>query len=58
MDPWLLVLSWLVVFVAGVEVGGRWAAWVAMTAVRHAGVEWEYQQALERLTDPEAWRNR
>lgn len=52
-----LLFVGLIGFVAGVEVGGRWASWIAMTAVRRAGVEWQFQRALEQLRDPNTWRN-
>jgi hypothetical protein len=57
-DPLLLLLSWLLCLVTGVEIGGRWAAWVAREAVRRAGAEREFELALDQLKDPRNWRKR
>lgn len=57
MDPLLLAVSWVICFVLGIEVGGHWASWIARKVVRYAGVEWEFEQALQALRDPRNWRD-
>lgn len=56
MDLLWLVLGGLVCFLGGVEVGGRWAAWLGRRAARHAGVSERFERALEELRSPTSWR--
>lgn len=58
MTPLLLVLSWLLCALVGFEIGGRLTGWMAMQAVPLAGVEWEFEHAMQQLSDPEIWRDR
>ncbi len=57
MSAIALVASWLTCLALGLELGGRWSAWVARRAAERIGVWEPLQRSIEQMAKPRNWRN-